>query len=74
MPELLQAEVVGVLGDDEGPVPGVARHPAGVNVVCAAHGGLEHHPGPVPGHVVHAVVVKLVGGVNSGEVTWSNII
>ena len=71
VPELLEAEVVGVLGHDEGPVPGVSRHPARIDVVCAGHGGLEHNPGAVTGHVVHAVVVKLVGGVNSGEVTWS---
>ena len=73
VPELLEAEVVGVLGHDEGPVPRVARHPAGIDIVCAGDRGLEHNPGAVTGHVIHAVVVKLVGGVNSGEVTWSKM-
>ena len=69
VPELLEAEVVGVLGDDEGPVPGVSRHPAGINIVCAWHGGLETDSRVVTSYIVHAVIVKLVSGVNSSQVT-----
>ena len=68
MPELLDAVVVGVLADDELPLAVVAGHPAGVDVVRPAHGGGENDPGQVHGHVVHAVVVEVVGGVDGREV------
>ena len=68
VPELLDAVVVGVLADDQLPLTVIARHPAGVDVVRPAHGGREEDPGEVHGHVVHAVVVEVVGGVDCGEV------
>ena len=71
MPELLQAVVVGVLADDELPVPGVAWHPAGIDVVGAGDAGLQHHPGQVHRHILHAVVVQVVGGVDCSQVLVS---
>ena len=68
MPELLQTVVVGMLTDHKLSVSMVSWHPAGVHIVSAGDAGLQHHPGSVHRHVLHAVVVEVVGGVDRGQV------
>ena len=68
VPELLQTVIVGMLADDELLVTVVARHPAGVDIVRATDHGVQADPGAVHRHVVHAVVVQVVGGVDSCQV------
>ena len=68
MPELFQAVVIGMLADDELFVGVVSWNPTCIHIVRGSNDRLECDPGHVHGHVVHAVVVEVVGGVDGRQV------